>query len=64
MGKTYEKMSWDGKVADNPKPFGRITSNNEPVTTDQLAQVEENILKTLDELYERLSQKDNSENNG
>jgi hypothetical protein len=54
MGK-LKKLSWDGKNADNPKPFAKVSANNEPVTREELAEVEANILKVLEEMLKKIS---------
>lgn len=55
MGELQRKLSWEGKNHDAEKTTATSTLSKEPVTSDQLAAVEENILKMLEELYEKFS---------
>lgn len=51
MGQTIKSvLSWEGKVADAP-----TTIASQPVTHEQLVEVEKNILKLLDELNEKIA---------
>jgi hypothetical protein len=62
MGELHRKMSWEGKNHDASKTTAKSTLSKEPVTLEQLAEVEENILKMLDEVYEKFSTKEAEEN--
>lgn len=63
MGATEKSlMSWVGKNADNPKPFGKVTSSQETITRDQLAEFEKDLLTMLDEMAEKKSRKDSDNN--
>jgi hypothetical protein len=48
-------MSWDGKNHDAPKAAERATLGTDPVTRDQLVEIEENIMKMLENLHQKMS---------
>ena len=56
MGQTGKSLlSWEGKVADHPKPFGQTTQITEHVKIEDLIEVEKNILNLLESLDEKIS---------
>jgi hypothetical protein len=57
MGETakdFSSLSWDGKNADNPKPFGKVTAGNEPLTAENLAEFEQKMLRLMHEMAEKV----------
>jgi hypothetical protein len=65
MGETIKSlMSWEGKNHDSPKPYAKVTSSKEPVTHEQLAQFERDILKMLDEMADKMAKKQADANKG
>jgi hypothetical protein len=51
----FSTLSWDGKVADNPKPFGLTVGANGPLTEQDLADFEMKMLKLVHEMSEKIS---------
>lgn len=61
MGETannFSTLSWEGKVADNPKPFaitGSAKGLKQPLTEEDLAEFEGKMLKLFHEMAEKIS---------
>lgn len=60
MGDAIEKdglspLSWEGKVHDNPKPYGAAVSGNTPLTEKDLAEFEQKMLKLFQEMAEHIA---------
>ena len=51
----FSTLSWPGKVADNPKPHGTVTSGNDPLTDADLADFERKMLALVHEMAEKIS---------
>ena len=55
VAKNFSTLSWPGKAADNPKPFGKFTAGKEPLTEEDLAEFEQKMLKLIHEMAEKIS---------
>jgi hypothetical protein len=61
MGETasnFSTLSWEGKVADNPKPYaitGTAKNAQGPLTEQDLAEFEGKMLKLFHEMAEKIS---------
>lgn len=51
----FSTLSWEGKVADNPKPYGLSTAGKGPLTEEDLAEFEQKMLKLTHEMAEKIS---------
>src|SRR5438309_1575721 len=50
VAKNFSTLSWPGKVADNPKPYGTFTESKGPLTEADLAEFELKMLKLIHEM--------------
>jgi hypothetical protein len=55
VAKDFSTLSWPGKVADNPKPYGISTAGKEPLTEADLAEFEQKLLKLIHEMADKIS---------
>jgi hypothetical protein len=53
--KNFSTLSWTGKSADNPKPYGLTTTGKGPVTEEDLADFERKMLNLVHEMAEKIS---------
>jgi hypothetical protein len=51
----FSTLSWPGKVADNPKPYGITTAGKGPLTEEDLAQFEQKMLNLFQEMAQKVS---------
>jgi hypothetical protein len=51
----YSTLSWPGKAADNPKPYGQVTAGRGPLTEEDLAEFEQRMLRLVHEMSEKIS---------
>lgn len=51
----FSTLSWPGKVADNPKPYGITTAGKGPLTENDLAEFEQRMLNLVHEMAEKIS---------
>ena len=67
MGESANKfslLSWPGKVADNPKPYGLLTKGTDPLTEQDLAEFEQKLLRLVHEMSEKISKESVDPNEG
>jgi len=55
VANNFSTLSWPGKVADNPKPYGLYTAGKGPLTEEDLAEFEQRMLKLVNEMAEKIS---------
>jgi hypothetical protein len=55
VANNFSTLSWEGKVADNPKPFGLSTAGKGQLTEEELAEFEQKMLKLIHEMAEKIS---------
>lgn len=55
VAKDFSSLSWPGKVADNPKPYGQVTARSEPLSEADLAEFEQKMLRLMHEMADKVS---------
>jgi|KBSSwiStaDraftv2_1062776.scaffolds.fasta_scaffold01325_12 hypothetical protein len=51
----FSTFSWEGKVHDDPKPFGTVTADRAPLTAADLAEFEQKLLRLMHEMAVKIS---------
>ena len=60
----FSLLSWTGKVADNPKPYGLTVKGAAPLTEEDLAEFEQKLLRLVHEVSEKVSKQSVDPNKG